>query len=107
MRHAKSALAVLFLAAATMSAQVSGRLTGTIVDSSGASIPNAKVGLYLPGGKTALLATATNAEGIFDFVAVRPGLYNLEIESPGFTKRTQTEVKIDPVREIQLPPITL
>ncbi len=107
MSHAKSALPLLFLAAATVSAQVSGRLTGTIVDTSGASVPNAKVGLYLPTGKTPLLSTTTNAEGIFDFVAVRPGLYNLQIESPGFTTHTQADVKIDPVRQLLLPPIAL
>jgi len=107
MTKTKIALTVFFLTAATLPAQVSGRLTGTIVDPTGSSIPNAKVGLYLPTGKTPLLATTTNTEGIFDFVAVRPGLYNLEIDSPGFTKRTQTEVKVDPARELQLPPITL
>src|SRR5262245_30104141 len=107
MSHAKSALAILFLTAATISAQVSGRLTGTIVDTRGASIPSAKVGLYLPTGKTPLLATTTNAEGIFDFVAVRPGLYNLQIESAGFTSHTQAEVKIDPARQLLLPPIAL
>src|SRR5881296_856978 len=107
MCKAKIALAVLLMAAATISAQVSGRLTGTVVDQSGASVPNANVGLYLPGGKTALLTTTTNSQGIFDFVAVRPDLYTLEIDGLGFTKRTQAEVKVDPARQLLLPPIAL
>src|ERR1700736_3310180 len=87
------------LAVSTVFAQLTGRLSGTVVDQAGGSIPNAKVGLYLPGGKNALLATTTNAEGIFDFQAVRPDLYMLVIESPGFTKQTLAEVKIDPARQ--------
>jgi hypothetical protein len=102
-----AALSGFFLATAMLVAQLTGRLSGTIIDQAGGSVPNAKVGLYLPGGKSALLATTTNAEGIFDFLAVRPDLYMLVIESPGFTKLTQADVKIDPARQNALPPITL
>jgi hypothetical protein len=100
-------LAAFFLAAATMFAQLTGRLSGTVIDQAGGSVPNAKVGLYLPGGKNPLLATTTNAEGIFDFLAVRPDLYMLVIVSPGFTKTTQADVRIDPARQTALPPIAL
>ncbi|HEY6987625.1 MAG TPA: carboxypeptidase regulatory-like domain-containing protein, partial [Bryobacteraceae bacterium] len=103
----KFGVAVFILAVSTVFAQVSGRLTGTVVDPSGASIPNAKVSLYLPEGKTALLTTTTNSDGIFDFIAVRPALYHLEIESPGFAKHTEAEIKVDPAREILLPPIKM
>src|ERR1700730_12101493 len=102
-----AALSVLFLAAAMLVAQLTGRLSGTIIDQAGGSVPNAKVSLYLPGGNSALLTTTTNSDGIFDFLAVRPDLYMLVIESPGFTKLTQADVKIDPARQNALPPITL
>ena len=107
MRKATVPLAVLALAVTPLSAQVTGRLIGTVIDPSGASIPNAKAGLYLTGGKTALLTTTTNSEGIFDFVGVRPDLYRLEIEISGFAKYTEANVKIDPARQLQLAPITL
>ena len=100
-------LAIFFLGAAAIFAQLTGRLSGIVIDQAGGSVPNAKVGLYLPGGKNALLATTTNAEGIFDFLAVRPDLYMLVIESPGFNKHTEADVKVDPARQTALPPITL
>jgi hypothetical protein len=107
MGKVQSSIIVLLFAGATMSAQVSGRLSGTVVDQGGASIPGATVALYLKGGATAALKTATNSEGIFDFIAVRPDLYTLEIEGTGFAKHTQSDVKVDPARQITLPPITL
>src|SRR2546423_522620 len=100
-------LTVICMAAATLFAQLTGRLSGTVVDQAGGSVPDARVGLYLPGGKSALLTTTTNSDGIFDFIAVRPDLYMLTIESPGFNKHTEAEVKVDPARQKALAPITL
>ena len=75
-------LAALFLLAASLNAQGTGRLTGSVIDPSGAAIPNATVGLYMPGGNAAVLSTHTNAEGFFDFTAIRPDLYNVVVETP-------------------------
>jgi hypothetical protein len=106
-----SRVVVLFLAvlAATTAihAQLSGRLTGSVVDATGAAVPNAKVGLILLGGKAALLSTQTTAEGTFDFNAVRPDSYRLDVAAPGFNKYTISEVKIDPARQTGLPAIKL
>src|SRR5947199_8025864 len=101
------ALIVLVLLAGVSFAQVTGRISGVVLDPSGAAIPNAKVNLLLPGGQSAQLATQTNAEGIFDFTAVRPGLYSLTIETPGFTSYTLGDLKVDPSRQISLPAIRL
>jgi hypothetical protein len=107
MCEARIAAVVVLFTAGSLLAQVTGRVTGTVLDPTGASVPNARVGLYLPDGKSALLTTATNAEGIFDFIAVRPDLYRLQIEAPGFTTFQREEVKVDPARELTVPPITL
>jgi hypothetical protein len=88
-------------------AQSTGRLTGVVTDQSSARLANAKVSLYLAGGKSALLAAQTNATGSFDFAALRPALYDVVIEAPGFTRHTQRDVKVDPARETALAPITL
>ena len=98
---------LLLLTAFSMFAQLTGRITGTVVDPSGASVPNAKVSLFLAGGKSAMLTPATNADGIFDFTAVRPDLYNLEVESAGFARFTLGGVKVDPARQAALPQIRL
>src|SRR3954447_129470 len=98
----------VFLAAATASfGQVTGRVSGSVQDPSGSAVPNAKVSLLLPGGKAALLATSTNAEGIFDFAAVRPDLYVLTVENAGFMKYTIGDLKVDATRQVALPPIKL
>src|ERR1700730_1576840 len=101
-------LAVTTLVTATsIYAQLTGRITGTVVDASGASVANARVSLYLPEGKTPLLTTDTNAEGSFTFAAVRPDLYRLVVELAGFTKRELADVKVDPARQLGLAPIKL
>jgi hypothetical protein len=87
--------------------QVGGRLTGSIIDPSGAAVPNAVVNIYLPGGKTPVLTMKTTSAGIFDFTSVRPDTYRLEVVATGFTSVAQHEVVIDPVRQTTLPPIQL
>src|SRR5262245_26792131 len=104
----KRAAAIAFtalLTATSVYAQLTGRLSGTVVDPSGASVANARVSLYLPEGKAALLTTETNEAGSFNFSAVRPDLYRLVVESAGFSKHELADVKIDPARELGLPAI--
>src|SRR5215469_15825364 len=107
MCYPRFSLVTLLFLGTSLHAQVTGRLTGTVVDPAGASVPNAKVGLYLPGGNTPLLSTATNSDGIFDFIAVRPDMYLLKVEAAGFNKLTQADVKVDPARQLMLAPIAL
>src|SRR5258708_4759174 len=102
--------AILLLAVAlggVALAQVAGRLTGTLVDPSGAVIADAAVNLYLSGGKTPVLSTRTTSDGIFDFNAVRPDTYRLEVKATGFNAYAQNNVSIDPVRQTSLAPVKL
>ena len=100
-----SVLFVLFVASGF--AQVTGRLSGSVTDSSGAAIPNATVNLLLAGGAKPVLTTVTTSEGLFSFTNVRPEKYDLTIESSGFLKYSLRGVKIDPARETSLPAIKL
>jgi carboxypeptidase family protein len=66
---------------------VKGGLAGTVVDSSGAVVANAKVTLVGPIGTT----TATsNGQGYFDFERLTPGTYSVRTEASGFKS---TEIK--------------
>ncbi len=87
--------------------QVAGRLTGTVLDPAGASVPKAKVSLSLVGSSTAILSTQTTSDGIFDFTGVRPEFYTLTIETAGFNKYVQDQVKVDASRTTTLPSIQL
>ena len=100
-------LILVALTAASLLAQVTGRVTGSVVDQTGATIPNATVAIYLPDGTSPLLQTTTNSVGLFDFQGVRPGLFTLVVEAPGFMKYKQSELKVDPARQTDLPAIKL
>ena len=99
--------ACLALMAGSCLAQVTGRISGSVTDSSGAAIPNATVNLLLPGGAKPVLATVTTPEGLFSFTNVRPIAYDLTVESKGFLKYTLRGLKVDPARETSLPRVQL
>src|SRR5690349_18377695 len=110
MKRAVSALMILvpaMLPLRTANAQVAGSLTGSVVDQSGAAIPNGKISLFLPNGKTAVAQTDITAEGLFRISAIRPDTYNLVVEAQGFTKTTVERVKVDPSKDNSIPPIVL
>jgi len=88
-------------------AQVTGRLSGSVTDATGAAIPTATVNLLLAGGAKPLLSTVTTNDGLFNFTNVRPEFYDLSIESKGFLSYTLRNVKVDPARETSLPRIQL
>lgn len=100
-------LAVFLLAGALLFAQSSGRITGTVVDASGAPIPNAAVSLHLAGGKSAVFSTTTSSDGIFTFASVRPGLYDLVVETAGFAKYISRQLNVEPVHETPIPTIKM
>ena len=102
-----SAAVCLSLLAGLASAQVSGRLTGTVVDASDAVVPEAQVQLVLPGGTAAVATTKTTTDGIFVFVGLRPGAYEVKIQASGFLTTTLTNVQVDPIQETSLAPVKL
>jgi hypothetical protein len=98
---------LLFLGAIPLFAQFSGRVTGSVVDSSGASVPDAQVNLYLAGGQKPLLATRTSSNGEFYFNSVRAATYDLTVEAKGFLKITVRGITADAARETEVPLIKL
>src|ERR1700680_1755105 len=88
-------------------AQVTGRLSGSVPDSSGAAIPNATVNLLLAGGSKPVLTTVTTPEGLYSFTGIRPASYDLTVDAKGFLKYTLRGVKVETARESSLPTIQL
>ena len=89
-------------AAAVLNAQVAGRLSGSVVDQTGASIPGATVNIFVPGGQEPVLSGTTNEAGLFSFIAVRPDTYDISVESKGFSKVMVRQVKVAPIQETGL-----
>lgn len=103
-----SRILALALACASFAfAQTSGRLTGSVADPLGSPIPAAAVHIFLPGGSEAVARTETTVEGLFAFTALRPQLYDVQVEAPGFQREVVRGVKIDTSRETTLPQIEL
>ena len=65
------------------------------------------MGVSLPGGKSPLLTGKTDDAGIFAFIAVNSGLYEVSVEAKGFAKTLIGNVKVDPVQEKSLGVIKL
>ncbi len=68
-------------------------LVGTVSDSSGKSIPNAKVTAVETGTLTTQTAS-TNEAGYFSIDFVRVGVYDVTVEQSGFQKVTKTGVPV-------------
>jgi len=76
-----STLLLLNLSVFAQESAVKGNLGGTVVDSTGALVPGAKVTLTGPTGS----ATATSGdEGGFMFTRLDPGMYTVKVEKTGF-----------------------
>src|SRR5581483_3275569 len=101
------ALVSLCFALSPVYGQFSGRVTGTVLDATGAVVPGADVGLFLPGGSKALLATKTSNDGIYHFIGVRPSYYDLSVEAKGFVKTTLRNISVDPAIETSVPLVRL
>ena len=88
-------------------AQATGRVTGSVVDATGAVIPGATVSLKLAGGKAAVFQTVTSASGLFGFTGIRPASYDLTVEQKGFTTAAIANIKVDALKESALPAVKL
>ena len=86
-------LAFLLSAAFAFSQAGQGKITGLITDTSGASVPAASVKLLNPATGVAL-TTQTTAAGLYSFVSLIPGSYNLTVEKSGFASVVQTDILV-------------
>lgn len=103
MAFAKLAGSLLLLSAALM-AQSSGRMSGIVMDQSGAAVPNAKIGLFIPGGSAPVATTTSGVQGNYSLSGLQPVLYDVQVEMAGFRKVVVRQVKVDPGLEPSMPP---
>jgi hypothetical protein len=107
MRFALWVTVVTCLGVVPLRAQFSGRVTGSVVDSSGAAVPGAEVDLLLAGGKRPLLTVKTSSDGLFHFIGVRPADYDLTVDSKGFVKAVVRNISVDAAKETDVPTVKL
>jgi hypothetical protein len=106
-RFTVSGLIVLALLSTSLNAQVSSRLSGSILDPTGSAVPGATVDVYLPGGAKPIASTTATGEGLFTFVGIPSGTYDVMVTSAGFRKHTERGVILAPATETAMNAIKL
>ena len=98
--------ALLVLAAGLAAQQTSGSIEGRVVDPQGAVVAGAKVTLTDQRQGSTRIGT-TDTGGTFAFTPVLPSDYKILVESPGFSKLEQRDIKLFAADNIALPDIIL
>jgi hypothetical protein len=85
---------------------ITGAITGSVADKTGAVIPNAEISL-LNEATGVIRKTQSNETGVFVFDAVQPGTYTVKVEKTGFRRFERTGVVLTanqrlPVGNIEL-----
>src|SRR5438309_4225335 len=86
-------IAVLVLASCAFAQSDRGTITGTVADSSGALIPNAKISLTNSATQSRY-DTVTSGTGNYTIPTLPVGLYDLSVEQPGFSAYKQTGIRV-------------
>src|SRR6185369_6752651 len=81
--------------------QTLGDVSGRVTDASGAGVPNAAVTLTSVA-TNAVRNAETTGEGLYDFNAVPPGVYNVKVEHPGFRSASSTNVEVQVQQSVRL-----
>lgn len=100
-------LAVLLLCQLPVCAQnASGSISATVTDKTGAVIPNAKV--VLKSAATGVTReTVTNGSGLFNFTAVQPGAYSVNVSASGLQTYEARGINLTQGAVVTLPSVVL
>ncbi len=100
-----SIFALLLLAACTIHAQLAGtgNIQGTVTDSTGAVVPNAKVTLT-DTLSSVVHTTQTNSAGVYLFPNLEIATYTLQVSAPGFAAYKQTNIVLEVGSNIAINP---
>jgi len=95
-------LLLLLTIASSVSAQVTGGITGTVIDTQGGVIPGATVTVTSESKGTTLGVAVTNERGVFAFPNIPPDTYTVTVEMPSFKtlKKSGFAISSGPVTSI-------
>jgi hypothetical protein len=95
---------ILFAGLAAFAQAGRGSISGTVTDPSGAVVPGAQVILLDPTtGVTQ--HTVTSAGGLYSFISLNPGVYQITVSHPGFASLTRgnVTVNVDEATQVNFP----
>lgn len=90
----RTALPILFAAPALLAQTITGSVTGTVTDPSGAVVVNVKVRATNTATGVDFRA-ATNAAGVYNILFLAPGDYHVSAEAAGFRKSVLGPFKLE------------
>ncbi|MBZ5629347.1 MAG: carboxypeptidase-like regulatory domain-containing protein, partial [Acidobacteriia bacterium] len=93
-RFVGTVVAVFLVAAASVWAQSTATLRGTVTDQTGAVVPNAQV-KAVNQGTNLERASKTDATGNYQIAALPAGTYRVEVQAPGLQRQTVTDLHLD------------
>ncbi|HEY3836723.1 MAG TPA: carboxypeptidase regulatory-like domain-containing protein [Bryobacteraceae bacterium] len=99
-------LAFCLSPAIVLAQDVTGSISGSVTDPANAAIVGATVRLVSDATAAAFTA-ATNVEGNFIFTAVKPGIYSVSAEHPGFKKFEKAHFELTPGEKIAIGTLVL
>ncbi len=100
-------LACFFLLASfCLGQQLTGTLTGTTFDATGAAVPNAKVTLKNEASGD-VRSTVSNDTGYFSITAIPPGSYQVTVNAPGFKAWQEGHIVFSQGANLTMPNIKL
>ncbi len=86
---------LLIVCIVTYGQDVSATLQGTVLDSTGRSIPGAKVTLTITDRNQVVRSLTTDADGNYSAPLIPIGSYALKVEAPGFKTFNQTDIVLN------------
>jgi hypothetical protein len=106
-RVSRTILISLFVLAFQGYAQnITGSMSGRVVDAQGGGVPNAVVTANEPE-KQLTIRTTTTHSGEFSLAGLLPGNYNITVEAPGFKKLSKASIPLDAQDKLALGNLTL
>lgn len=92
---------VLFVTCLTIAQSNNGRILGSVTDTSGAVVTGAKV--VITDAERGLSQTlTTNESGEYVAPSLRPGLYVITAESPGFKKSERPAIRLEVAQDLRI-----
>jgi len=104
--HAILCSAAFLLLLGTASAQNSSSISGTVRDITNAVIPGARVTLTNEANKGTRVSTS-NGDGFFNFAAIQPATYSIQVAVNGFKTWKVTGIQVHPGDSLTVPKINL
>jgi len=95
------ALLALALRFSAFGQGVTGSITGVVTDPASAVVPSAQV--TARETRTGLVTrTETNNSGVYNFASLPIGIYEINVEAPGFKSRVQSNIQVEASRVVRL-----